>query len=100
MSQSVLQKSILQQSVLKARFAGSDVLMFLRDLALKSAQGLEQISFAILRNREPRAGTALTARSVAAHAVGDEDLPLGLGLAVGFGGIGTARALAKFYAMP
>jgi uncharacterized membrane protein YccC len=39
---------------LRERFAGSDILMFLRDLALKSAQGLEQISFAILRNREPR----------------------------------------------
>lgn len=40
--------------LLRARFAGSDVLIFLRDLALKSAQGLEQISFAILRDREPR----------------------------------------------
>jgi uncharacterized membrane protein YccC len=40
--------------MLRARFAGSDVLIFLRDLALKSAQGLEQISFAILRDREPR----------------------------------------------
>jgi uncharacterized membrane protein YccC len=40
--------------VLRRSFAGTDVLMFLRDLALKSALGLEQISFAILRNREPR----------------------------------------------
>jgi uncharacterized membrane protein YccC len=40
--------------VLREHFAGSDVLLFLRDLALKSAQGLEQISFAILRDREPR----------------------------------------------
>jgi uncharacterized membrane protein YccC len=50
---------------LRERFAGSDVLMFLRDLALKSAQGLEQISFAILRNREPRSAVNYQAELLA-----------------------------------
>jgi uncharacterized membrane protein YccC len=50
---------------LRERFAGSDVLMFLRDLALKSAQGLEQISFAILRNREPRSAVNYKAELLA-----------------------------------
>ena len=50
---------------LRQRFAGSDVLMFLRDLALKSAQGLEQISFAILRNREPRSAVNYKAELLA-----------------------------------
>ncbi len=50
---------------LRERFAGSDVLMFLRDLALKSAQGLEQISFAILRNREPRSAVNYRAELLA-----------------------------------
>ncbi len=50
---------------LRERFARSDVLMFLRDLALKSAQGLEQISFAILRNREPRSAVSYKAELLA-----------------------------------
>ncbi len=50
---------------LRQRFAGSDVLMFLRDLAFKSAQGLEQISFAILRNREPRSAVNYQAELLA-----------------------------------
>ena len=50
---------------LRERFAGSDVLMFLRDLALKSALGLEQISFAILRNREPRSAVNYKAELLA-----------------------------------
>ena len=50
---------------LRERFAGSDTLMFLRDLALKSAQGLEQISFAILRNREPRSAVNYQAELLA-----------------------------------
>ncbi len=50
---------------LRERFAGSDVLMFLRDLAIKSAQGLEQISFAILRNREPRSAVNYQAELLA-----------------------------------
>ena len=50
---------------LRERFAGSDILMFLRDLAFKSAQGLEQISFAILRNREPRSAVNYQAELLA-----------------------------------
>jgi uncharacterized membrane protein YccC len=41
--------------LMRARYGGSDILAFLRDLALKSAVAIEQISFAVFRNREPRA---------------------------------------------